>query len=242
MYEVIRKSEYFRAASCFGKEAQNRSISLHGDDDILIELMIGFLYTGDCDLSSVRPDPHADELKWIRAKNYKPALKAVRGTSAVLASVSQSVTSSAVPDPSESSPAQSTSSQALQQPLGEDILSLVASPVPALQKRKGPGAALYHTPTPRHLLLHLQLWEVADKYLVPSLQAVCASRFEEAALYYSEHAEFIDAIEYVYEDLPEHATALRRAITAVLHHDPALLDDVKVQQLACFTQLFGSLC
>lgn len=61
-------------------------------------------------------------------------------------------------------------------------------------------------------------------------------------MYYSEHIDFIDAIEYVYEELPHHATTLQRAITAVLHHDPSVLDDVEVQQLACFTQLIESLC
>jgi hypothetical protein len=198
--DVISKSEYFRAASCFGIEAQNQSITLHDDDDSLVGLMITFLYADDCDTSSVRPDPAADELSWIRNERHETPPNVV---------VYDLASTTRVPNHVKTGTLSHADRSIHLRQSNEDKAKLDVPSVQPAANRRGPGAALYHTPTTRYLLLHLQLWEVVDKYAVPAFQALCATRFTEAAMYYSEHVEFIDAIEYVYEELPHHATALR---------------------------------
>jgi len=232
---LASKSEYFKAASCFGKEPQERLITLQGDDGLLVGLMLSFFYTDDYDSTSVRPDPHATELRWIEAANHRPlssvisdalaSLKHENGGLQVAPRVAE--TTSAIATPS--------GTRKRQRPLeGEHDATLTKRP---RANRKGPGAALYHTPTPRYLFLHLQLWEIVDKYHVPSLQALCVRKFGEAAMYYSRHGEFVGAVDFVYEDMPDHATALREAVVAVLGRDSIRARDPEVQDLACYAQL-----
>jgi hypothetical protein len=87
------------------------------------------------------------------------------------------------------------------------------------------------------MLLHLQLWEVADKYLVPDLQALCTRRFKEAAEYYHSHPEMIDAILFVYENLSESAKDLRKVIVTIVDDNYVLLEDAEIQESAFYQEL-----
>ena len=80
------------------------------------------------------------------------------------------------------------------------------------------------------MLLQLQLWEVADKYSVPDLQALCTQRFKEAAQYYHAHPEMIDAILFIYEYLSESAMDLRKAIVSIVNYNSILLQDLEIQE------------
>ncbi|KAH6864801.1 hypothetical protein BKA58DRAFT_462244 [Alternaria rosae] len=202
-------SEYFRRATRFGKEASEGTITLHDDEPAIISLMIEFLHEGDYDATSWKIDARAGDLTWIRSYGNSPY--ASSGTI------------------NQNDPCSGDESSGL--PYGAASLATVEKRQRVLQGMpKGSGRALYHTPTPRHMLLHLQLWEVADKYLVPDLQALCTKRFNEAAEYYHPHPEMIDAILWVYEDLPEHAGDLREAVFLIVVEHPELLDGEAVRE------------
>ena len=226
-------SEYFRRATEFGKEASEGTITLHDDEPAMVSLMIEFLHEGDYDATFWKIDARTKDLTWIRSYGSNPY--------ASCESIDQhdpySVDDSSSLLYGEASPAAgaiSSSTSRKRKPQTSPDLH----PDQITQKRrrilhvmpKGSGRALYHPPTPRHMLLHLQLWEVADKYLVPDLQALCTKRFQEAAEYYHPNPEMIDAILWVYEDLPEHATDLREAVFMVVDEHPELLDDDAVRE------------
>lgn len=87
------------------------------------------------------------------------------------------------------------------------------------------------------MLLHLQLWEVADKYLVPDLQALGTWRFKEAAEYYHNYPEMIDAILFVYENLSESAKDLRKVIVSIVYDNSILLEDAEIQESVFYQDL-----
>lgn len=226
-------SEYFRRAIEFGKEASEGTITLHDDEPAMVSLMIEFLHEGDYDATSWKIDARTKDLTWIRSYGSSPYASREGNDQH---DPHNNDGSSRLPHREASSAigAISSSSSRKRKPQTSPDLQ----PDQIVQKRqrvlnvmpKGSGRALYHTPTPRHMLLHLQLWEVADKYLVPDLQALCTKRFQEAAEYYHPNPEMIDAILWVYEDLPEHATDLREAVFMVVDEHPELLDDDAVRE------------
>ena len=226
-------SEYFRRATKFGKEASEGTITLHDDEPAMVSLMVEFLHEGDYDATSWKIDARKKDLTWIRSYGSSPYAS---GETIDQNDPHNGDRSSRLPH-GEASPAfgapSSTTSQKRKLQTPPDLRSdqIVQKRQRILQGMpKGSGRALYHTPTPRHMLLHLQLWEVADKYLVPDLQALCTKRFQEAAEYYHPNPEMIDAILWVYEDLPEHATDLREAVFMVVDEHPELLDDDAVRE------------
>lgn len=226
-------SEYFRRATRFGKEASEGTITLHDDEPAIISLMIEFLHEGDYDATSCKIDARAGDLTWIRSYGSSPYANSESINQNDPCSGDES---SGLPYGAASLAVGATSSTAsqkrkLQTPPNLQSYQIVEKRQRVLQGMpKGSGRALYHTPTPRHMLLHLQLWEVADKYLVPDLQALCTKRFNEAAEYYHSHPEMIDAILWVYEDLPEHATGLRESLVSIVSEHPELLDDEAVRE------------
>jgi len=226
-------SEYFRRATRFGKEASEGTIALHDDDPAMVNLMIEFFHEGDYNATSWKIDTRAKDLSWIRSYGNSP----YASSESIDQNDPYSSDSSLRLPHGEASPAvgaisSSTSrKRKLQTPPNLQLDQFVQKRQRILHAMpKGSGRALYHTPTPRHMLLHLQLWEVADKYLVPDLQALCTKRFQEAAEYYYPNPEMIDAILWVYEDLPEHATDLREAVFMVVDEHPELLDDDAVRE------------
>jgi len=228
-------SEYFRRATEFGKEASEGTITLHDDEPAMVSLMIEFLHEGDYDATSWKMDARTRDLTWIRSYRSSPYASCEGSDQHHPYSVDDSSRMPHGKTPPAVGAMSSTSSKKRKLQTSQNV-----QPDQIVQKRqrilqdmpKGSGRALYHTPTPRHMLLHLQLWEVADKYLVPDLQALCTKRFQEAAEYYHPNPEMIDAILWVYEDLPEHATDLREAVFMVVDEHPELLDDDAVRESA----------
>jgi hypothetical protein len=231
-------SEYFRRAPKFGKEASEGIVTLHDDEPATVSLMIEYLHEGDYNTTSWKLDANAKDLSWIRSYGSSPyaSCESIHGTDV---HSSNSTVSSASPTQStlkvgDTSPISSKKRKL--QTLQNERLDQTVQKRPRIHDSmaKGSGRALYHTPTPRHMLLHIQLWEVADKYLVPGLQALCTKRWKEAAEYYHSHPEMSDAILFVYEDLPEHATDLREAIVSVVVEHLELLEDEGVREsLSC---------
>jgi len=230
---ITAYSEYFRCATRFGKEASEGTITLHDDEPAMVSLMIEFFHEGDYDATSWKIDARTKDLTWIRDYGSNPYASCESIDQHDPYSIDDG---SSLPHGEASLAFGAISSSTSRKRKLQTPPNL--QPDQIIQKRqrilhvmsKGSGRALYHTPTPRHMLLHLQLWEVADKYLVPDLQALCTKRFQEAAEYYYPNPEMIDAILWVYEDLPEHASDLREAVFMVVDEHPELLDDDAVRE------------
>ncbi|CAN9182643.1 unnamed protein product [Alternaria alternata] len=237
---ISSASEYFRSASQFGTEASEGVITLHDDAPAMVDMMVEFLQNANYHPAAWKPDTDSESLVWIRTCGINPYIcrestdryGPLSGGGVSIALSTHSSPNSGVPPPSNSNKRALSTLDDIQPDNVSHKRQRVAPSIP-----KGSGFALYHTPTPRHMLLHLQLWEVADKYLVPDLQALCTRRFKEAAEYYHSHPEMIDAILFVYENLSESAKDLRKIIVSIVYDSPILLEDAEIQESIFYQEL-----
>jgi hypothetical protein len=63
--------------------------------------------------------------------------------------------------------------------------------------------------SPEQALLHAKVYEIADKYDVPSLREYAKEAFTYACKRYSFDENFLDAVTYLYTAAPEHDNTLR---------------------------------
>jgi hypothetical protein len=232
-------SRYFSCASKFGREASEGVIMLQQDAPAMVDIMVEFFHKSDYYPTLWKPDTNTDFLVWVRVCGSNPCISCENIDEHT--PVSNEGVSSALS--TQSFPTVGVVSSIISKKRA--VTPETSRPNPSSLKRqraapsipRGSGLALYHTPTPRHMLLHLQIWEVADKYLVPILEALCTQRFKEAAEYYHAHLEMIDAILFVYEDLLETATDLRKVIVSIVDDNPALLEDWEIQQSSFYQEL-----
>ena len=237
---IFSASEYFRSASQFGIEASEGVITLHDDAPAMVDMLVEFFQNANYHPTAWKPDMDSESLVWIRTCGINPYIcrestdryGPLSGGGVSIALSTHSSPNSGVAPPSNSKKRALSTLDNIQPDNVSHKRQRVAPSIP-----KGSGFALYHTPTPRHMLLHLQLWEVADKYLVPDLQALCTRRFKEAAEYYHSHPEMIDAILFVYENLSESAKDLRKVIVTIVDDNYVLLEDAEIQESAFYQEL-----
>ncbi|EME84695.1 uncharacterized protein MYCFIDRAFT_210949 [Pseudocercospora fijiensis CIRAD86] len=73
-----------------------------------------------------------------------------------------------------------------------------------------------------HLILHAQVYALAEKYDIPSLKYLSKRKFEMAAACYYDAPELADAIEYVYTSTIDQDRGLRDVILQLFRSHPQL--------------------
>lgn len=90
---------------------------------------------------------------------------------------------------------------------------------------------------PSHLLVHVGLYALADKYLIPTLRELCVQKFRDCAHCHSETGEFAEAVQFVFERLPEHARDMREVVVKLLCGKMALVKGKEIMGLKVYGDL-----
>lgn len=73
-----------------------------------------------------------------------------------------------------------------------------------------------------HLILHTQVYALAEKYDIPSLKQLAKRKFEMAVACYYDAPELADAIEYVYSSTIDEDRGLRDVVLQLFRNHPRL--------------------
>lgn len=73
-----------------------------------------------------------------------------------------------------------------------------------------------------HLLLHTQVYALAEKYDIPSLKQLAKRKFEMAVACYYDAPELADAIEFVYTSTVDSDRGLRDVVMQLFRNHPQL--------------------
>ncbi|KAF2107095.1 hypothetical protein BDV96DRAFT_673809 [Lophiotrema nucula] len=84
---------------------------------------------------------------------------------------------------------------------------------------------------PEHLALHAALYTLADKYLMPALQDLCAEKFKDCAHLYCRTPEFPRAIEMIFAELPQGDVKMKMAVIETLTDQSSLCLEPKINAL-----------
>lgn len=90
------------------------------------------------------------------------------------------------------------------------------------------------------LLFHIRIYAMADRYEVPSLQALAADKFREVAKKSWHTAGFLEAIEELYTLTLESDGRMGRTIATIVHqHRDRLMESERMKQLIRHFPTFG---
>ena len=91
---------------------------------------------------------------------------------------------------------------------------------PTVEELMKKGCPKFQTDSFEHetnpLLVHSKMYAVADKYDIPSLQAICVTKFELNVNNNSELQNLVDALPHVYSSTPPSQTALKQKVAALV--------------------------
>lgn len=86
------------------------------------------------------------------------------------------------------------------------------------------------TESESHLVLHAQVYALAEKYDIPSLKQLSKRKFEMAAACYYDAPELAEAIEYVYTSTIDHDRGLRDVVCQLFRNHPYLASTADIYQ------------
>lgn len=81
------------------------------------------------------------------------------------------------------------------------------------------------------LLTHAQLYELADKYSVVGLKALCQEKFKRACLHFWNDENFSVAANYVFSTTPDHEKGLRDIVSTTISKHMILLKKPEIEAL-----------
>jgi hypothetical protein len=81
------------------------------------------------------------------------------------------------------------------------------------------------------LLTHAQLYELADKYSVVGLKALCQEKFKHACLHFWNDENFSVAANYVFSTTPDHDKGLRDIVSTTISDHMVLLKKPEIEAL-----------
>lgn len=249
------------------KEAQDNEISLKEDDPKLVKLMLDYMYTLDYTIpsdiltetgTSDKPVPRSKKQEQGQQKGKskkkrllsddapspprtrnRPGSRRTMGSSrrpmqaAPQVHRARPLQTPTAPqyDPDDSSDSLTTPSEGELRihvdkcSHGFDIDD--ASPCPTHPE--------HHQPD--HLIIHVRLYILADKYIIPSLKDLCIYKFRECAHFHCESELFAEAIEGVFGGALEGDKDMRDAVVEIICPKMELMTNQELQHREAFGEL-----
>ncbi|KAF2679256.1 hypothetical protein K458DRAFT_314791, partial [Lentithecium fluviatile CBS 122367] len=67
-----------------------------------------------------------------------------------------------------------------------------------------------------HLLMHIEVFALADKYAISTLQILCADKFKKCVHFHSDSDEFVAAISYIFGELTKYYRKMREEVATLI--------------------------
>ncbi|KAK3634619.1 hypothetical protein LTR56_015199 [Elasticomyces elasticus] len=80
-----------------------------------------------------------------------------------------------------------------------------------------------------NIIMHARVFAAAEKYKVPALRELSASKFADAAEISWDHTQFAEAARIVYSTTPDHVRELRDTVVKTVHDHRELLDKLSIE-------------